>query len=132
MKYKVNWTVIEHLIVNTKPKLGKYKLQYIGNPNLCEIKSTCHNTADINLHSSWATWNTKLMGLVIKHLTLNTKPKLEKYKPQSTIGNPNLRKTKSTWHQSLSQTIYLEGLTRPYQNWRMKSKRVKERGRFTL
>ena len=75
--------VKEHLIVNTKPKLEKYKPQYIGNPNLYEIKSTCHNTGDMYLHSSWATWNTKLIEVVVEHLTLNTKLKLGKYKSQS-------------------------------------------------
>ncbi|WZZ12810.1 hypothetical protein YC2023_105899 [Brassica napus] len=35
------------------------------------------------------------MGMVIEHLTLNTKPKLSKYKPQN-IGKPNLREIKST------------------------------------
>ena len=82
--------VIEHLTVNTKPKLGKYKPQNIGKPNLREIKSTSYNTGGLYLHALWVTWNTKLMEMVIEHFSLNTKPKLGKYKTQY-IGNPNLQ-----------------------------------------
>ena len=91
--------VIEHLTLNTKPKLEKYKPQSISNPNLQETKFTCHNTRDMYLHSSLATWNTKLMGMVIEHLTVNTKPKFSKYKSQY-IGNPSLCEIKSTGHNT--------------------------------
>ena len=47
--------VIEHLTVNTKPKLGKYKPQNIGKPNLREIKSTSYNTGGMYLHALWVT-----------------------------------------------------------------------------
>ena len=72
--------VIEHLTLNTKPKLGKYKPQNIGKPNLRVIKSTAYKTRGMYLHALWVTWNTKLTGMVIEHFSLHTKPKLGKYK----------------------------------------------------